>query len=77
VTEKTPNGGETLKITITTSNTGGQAQAGGQAWPPVLRTADVLAHKRGWSVTPPDSPDRSSRWSGNAQEQRQPYTFKP
>jgi hypothetical protein len=27
VAEKTPNGGETLKVTITTSNTGGQVQA--------------------------------------------------
>jgi hypothetical protein len=27
VAEKTPNGGETLKVTITTSNAGGQAQA--------------------------------------------------
>jgi hypothetical protein len=31
MTEKTTDGGETLKITITTSNTRGQAQAGGQA----------------------------------------------
>ena len=27
VAKKTPNGGETLKVTITTSNAGGQAQA--------------------------------------------------
>jgi hypothetical protein len=28
VTEKTPDGGETLKVTITASSTGGQAQTG-------------------------------------------------
>jgi hypothetical protein len=31
VTEKTPDVGETLKITITASNAGEQAQAGGHA----------------------------------------------
>jgi hypothetical protein len=30
VAEKTPDGGETLKVTITTSGTGGQAQTKGQ-----------------------------------------------
>jgi hypothetical protein len=28
VVERTPDGGETLKVTITTSNAGGKAQAG-------------------------------------------------
>jgi hypothetical protein len=31
VTERTPDEGETLKVTITTSNAGGQAQVGNQA----------------------------------------------
>jgi hypothetical protein len=43
VTERTPDGGETLKVTITTSNIGGRR-----------------------SGTSSDSPDHSSKWSGNA-----------
>jgi hypothetical protein len=60
VADKTSDGRETLKITITTSNTGGQAQAGNQALVPVLRIADGPTHRRGRSRTPPDSPDHSS-----------------
>jgi hypothetical protein len=60
VAEKTPDGGETLKITITTSNTGGQAQAGNKALAPILRIADSPTHRRGRSGTPPDNPDHSS-----------------
>jgi hypothetical protein len=55
VMEKTPDVGETLKVTITTSNVGGQAQTGGQAWEPVLRIADGPTHRRGRSGTSPDS----------------------
>jgi hypothetical protein len=33
-------------VTITTSNAGGQAQTGGQAREPVLRTADGPEHHR-------------------------------
>jgi hypothetical protein len=66
VAEKAPNGGETLKVTITTSNAGGQAQARNQARAPILRIVDGLTHRRGWSGTPKDSPDHSSGWSGNA-----------
>jgi hypothetical protein len=60
VAEKTPNGRETLKVTITTSNTGGQVQARDQARSPILRIADGLTHKRGRSGTPLESPDHSS-----------------
>jgi CheY-like chemotaxis protein len=42
VAEKTPDGGETLKVTITTSGTEGQAQTRGQAREPVLRITDSL-----------------------------------
>jgi len=77
VGEKTPGGGETLKITITTSNTGGQVQAENQALAPILRIVDGPMHRRGWSGTPPDSPDHSSGRSGNVQEPRRPHTFKP
>jgi hypothetical protein len=77
VAEKTPNGGETLKVTITTSNDGGQAQARNQVCAPILRSADCPTHRRGRSGTPPDSPYYSSGWSSNAQEPRRPRTFKP
>jgi hypothetical protein len=40
VAEKTPDGGETLKVTITTSSAGGQAQTKGQEQEPVLRISD-------------------------------------
>jgi hypothetical protein len=49
VAEKTPDGGETLKVTITTSNAGGQAQTGGRACEPVLRIVDGLTPRRGRS----------------------------
>jgi hypothetical protein len=65
VVEKTPDGGETLKVTITTSNAGGQAQLGSQAREPVLRIANGSTHRRGWSRTLPDSPDPSSGRSSN------------
>jgi hypothetical protein len=77
VAEKTPNGGETLKVTITTSNTRGQVQARDQARTPILRIADGPTHRRGWSGTPPESPDHSSGRFGNTQEPRRPRTFKP
>jgi hypothetical protein len=68
VAEKTPDGGETLKVTIT--NAGGQSQTGGRTREPVLRIADGLIHRRGRSGTSPDSPGHSSRRSGNANEPR-------
>jgi hypothetical protein len=49
VAEKTPNGGETLKVTITASSTGGQAQTGRQLREPVLRIVDSPQSRRGWS----------------------------
>jgi hypothetical protein len=77
VAERTPDGGETLKVIITTSNAGGQAQAGGHALKPILHIVDGPTQIRGWSETSPDSPDYSSGRSGNAQEPRRPRTFKP
>jgi hypothetical protein len=77
VAEKTPNGGETLKVTITTSNARGQAQAWNQAPAPILRIVDGPMRRRGRSGTPRDSPNHSSGWSENAQEPRRPRTFKP
>jgi hypothetical protein len=47
VAEKTPDGGETLKVTITTSGTGGQAWTKEQE--PVLRIPDGPTHMRGRS----------------------------
>jgi hypothetical protein len=49
VAEKTPDGGETLKVTITASSTGGQAQTGRQMQEPVLRIPDGPARRRGRS----------------------------
>jgi hypothetical protein len=77
VTDKTPDGGETLKVTITNSDTGGQAQTRGYAREPILRIADGPVPRHGRSVTSPDGPERSSRRSGNAEEPRRPCTFKP
>jgi hypothetical protein len=77
VAKKTPDGGETLKVTITNSDTGGQAQTRGYAREPILRIADGLVPRRGRSVTSPDGSERSSGRSGNAEEPRRPRTFKP
>jgi hypothetical protein len=77
VTERTPDGGQTLKVTITTSNTGGQTQAGNQALAPIMHIMDSSTHRSGRFETQPDSPDHSSGRSGNAQEPRQPRTVKP
>jgi hypothetical protein len=76
VAEKTSDGGETLKVTITTSGSGGQAQTRGHAREPILRIADGPVSRRGWSVTSPDGPERSSGRSDNAKEPRRPRTFK-
>jgi hypothetical protein len=77
VAEKTPNGGETLKVTITTSGIGGQAQTRGHVREPILRITDGPVPRRGRSVTSPDGPEHSSRRSDNAKEPRRPRTFKP
>jgi hypothetical protein len=45
VAEKSPDGGETLKVTITTSDTGGQARTKEQE--PMLRIPDGPTHRRG------------------------------
>jgi hypothetical protein len=70
VAEKTPIGGETLKVTITTSGSGGQAQTRGHAREPILRIADGPVSRRGRSVTSPYGPERSSGWSDNVKEPR-------
>jgi hypothetical protein len=70
VAEKTPDGGETLKVTITSSSTGGQVQTRGHAQEPILRIADGPVPRRGRSVTSPHDPERSSGRSGNAEEPR-------
>jgi hypothetical protein len=75
VAEKTPDGGETLKVTITTSGTGGQAWTKEQE--PVLRTPDSPTRRRERSGTPPDGPENSSGRSGHAQDSQRPFTFKP
>jgi hypothetical protein len=77
VAEKTPDGGETLKVTITTTGTRGQAQTRGHAREPILSITDSPMPRRGRSVTSPDGPERSSGWSGNGKEPRRPRTFKP
>jgi hypothetical protein len=77
VVEKTPDGGETLKVTITTSGIGGQAQTRGQAREPVLRIIDGLASRRGRSEASPDGPKHSSGRSGYTQDPQRPRTFKP
>jgi hypothetical protein len=47
VAEKNPDGGETVKVTITTSGTGGQAQTKRRTQEPVLRIVDGLTLRRG------------------------------
>jgi hypothetical protein len=77
VAERTPDGGETLKVTIATSNARRQERAGSQVRAPVLCILDGLTHTRGQSRTSSDSLDHSSGQSVNTQEQRRPCTFKP
>jgi hypothetical protein len=77
VAEKTPDRGETLKVTITTSSAGGQAQTKGQEQEPVLRISDGPTHRRRWSGTAPDGPENSSGRSDHTQDPQRPCTFKP
>jgi hypothetical protein len=77
VAEKTPDGGETLKMTIITSGTGGQAQTKGQVQEPVLRISEGSTPRRRQSGTTPDGPENSSGRSGNTQDTQRPRTFKP
>jgi hypothetical protein len=77
VAERTLDGGETLKVTMTTSGTGGQAQIRGHAREPILCIADGLVPRRGRSITSPDGPEHSSGRSDNTQEPQRPRTFKP
>ena len=73
IAEKTPDGGETLKVTITASSTGGQAQTGKRIQEPVLRIPDGPARRRGRSGTPPDGPESSGGRSGHAQDSQRPF----
>jgi hypothetical protein len=77
VVEKTHDGGETLKVTITTSGTGWQAQTTGQIQEPVLRISDGPTHRRRRSGTRPDSLETSIGRSGNTQDPQRPRIFKP
>jgi hypothetical protein len=84
VGEKTPDGGETLKVTITTSSTGGKCRPRGRSRSPccasrtVRRTgADGLRPR--WTVRriPADGPENSSGQSDHTQDPQRPRTFKP
>jgi hypothetical protein len=75
VADKTPDGGETLKVTITTSSAGGQAQTKEQE--PMLHISDGPTHRRRTSGTTPDGPDNSSGRSDHTQDPQRPRTFKP
>jgi hypothetical protein len=75
VAEKTPDGGETLKVTITTSSAGGQAHTKEQE--PVLRISDGPTHRRRRSGTTPNGTENSSGRSDHTQDPQRPRTFKP
>jgi hypothetical protein len=79
VAEETPDGGETLKVTITTSGARGQAQTKWQEQEqePVLRISDGLTHRCRQSGTTPDDPENSSGQYGHTQDPQRPHTFKP
>jgi hypothetical protein len=77
VAEKTPDGGETLKVTITASGTGGQTQTGRQAQEPILRIADGPPSRRGRSEASPDGPKTSGGRFGDTQDPQRLRTFKP
>jgi hypothetical protein len=76
VAKNTPDGGETLKVTITVSGTRGQAQTGRQAWEPVLRITDGPPSRRRRSEASPDGPKTSGERSGYTQDPQQPRTFR-
>jgi hypothetical protein len=77
VAEKTPGGGETLKVTITASSTWGQTQTGRQTQEPILRITDGPPSRRGRSEASPDGPKTSGGRSGDTQDPQRPRTFKP
>jgi hypothetical protein len=77
VAEKTPDGGETVKVTITASGTRGQAKTARQAREPVLRITDGPPSRRGRSEASPDGPKTSGGRSGYTQDPQQPRTFRP
>jgi hypothetical protein len=65
VAEKTPNGGETLKVTITTSNDRDTRKQGTRRVH-LFCASRTVRHRREWSGTPPETPDHSSGRFGNA-----------
>jgi hypothetical protein len=75
VAEKTPDGGETLKVTITTSDARRQAWTKEQEH--VLHIPDGPTHRCGRSGTTLDGPENSSGQSGPTQDSQRPHTFKP
>jgi hypothetical protein len=77
VAERTPDGGETFKVTITTSGTLGQAQTKGQEQEPVLCISDGPTHRCRRSGTVSDGLENSSGRSGYTQDPQRPRTFKP
>jgi hypothetical protein len=77
VAEKIPDGGETLKVTIIASGTGGQAQTGRQVREPVLRITDSPPSRRRRSKASLDGPKTSGERSGYTQDPQRPRTFKP
>jgi hypothetical protein len=77
VVEKTFDGGETLKVTITTSGTRGQAHTRGHAREPLLRITDGPTPRHGRSEASLDGPKHSTGRSGNTQDPPRPRTFKP
>jgi hypothetical protein len=77
VAEKNPDGGETLKVTITTSGTGGLAQTKRRTQEPIMRITDGPTPRRERSGTTPDGPENFSGRSDNTQDPQRPHTFKP
>jgi hypothetical protein len=75
VSEKNPDGVETLKVTITTSSAGGQAQTKEQE--PVLRFSDGPMHRHRRSGTTMNGPEIASGRSDHTQDPQRPRTFKP
>jgi hypothetical protein len=70
VAEKTPDGGETVKVTITKPNVGGQALTGGRA-------RELFFTSRTVRRPGTDGPGHSSGQSSNTQDPQRPRTFKP
>jgi hypothetical protein len=70
VAEKTPDGGETLKVTITVSGIGGKHRQGDRRGNPCCASRTVRHPDA-------DGPKTSGGRSGYTQDPQQPHTFKP